>query len=92
LGRIPRNIVSDYARGFYLDRLMADETGGRQADALATSTIITGRPRTAAEYAEDFRRVTGTDIQRMLRDYVENIQYAYLGSTSAVPEDLLSEY
>lgn len=91
-GRIPQNIVSDFARSFYLERLSADETGTSQADVLASSTIITGRPLTALEYAEAFRRVTGSDIRRVLRDYLENVQYAFLGSPEAVPGDLLRRY
>jgi predicted Zn-dependent peptidase len=91
-GRIPQNIVSDFARSFYLERLSADETGTSQADVLASSTIITGRPLTALEYAEAFRRVTGSDIRRVLRDYLENVQYAFLGSPEAVPGDFLRRY
>jgi zinc protease len=91
-GNIQRSLLRSYAEDSALDYYLANQTSTQQADFLATSLLLRGRPQSVREWVSDLRGVAGNDIRRMFRDYIRNIQYAYLGSEMAVPREEMLEW
>lgn len=86
-GTIPRSLLRDYAEGSALEYYLSNQTSAQQADFLASSLLLRGRPQSVVGWVEDLRGVSGNDIRSVFRNYIRNIQYAYLGSEMAVPRE-----
>ncbi|MCH7857406.1 MAG: insulinase family protein [Gemmatimonadetes bacterium] len=91
-GTIPRSALRDFAEGSVLSYHLANQTTSQQAEFLASSLLLGGRPQSVADWVEDLRRVSGNDLRREIREYVRNIQYAYLGNPRLVPRESMLEH
>lgn len=86
-GTIPRSLLRDYAEDSALEYYLSNQTSAQQAEFLASSLLLRGRPQTVVGWVQDLRGVSGADVRAAFRNYVRNIQYAYLGSEMAVPRE-----
>ena len=86
-GTIPRSLLRDYAESSTLDYYLSNQTSAQQAEFLASSLLLRGRPQSVVEWVADLRSIAGNDIRRVFRSYIQHIQYAYLGSEMAVPRE-----
>jgi zinc protease len=91
-GTIQRSLLRDYAEDSALEYYLSNQTSAQQADFLASSLLLMGRPQSVVEWVSDLRGVAGNDVRRMFRDHIRNIQYAYLGSEMAVPREQMLEW
>ena len=74
-----------YVNGYYYQT----ESNAEQANMLAMAQLYRGDFRAAAQYADVLRKVSGTDVKRAAREFIKNIQYAYVGDSSRVPMKLM---
>ncbi|HUF76033.1 MAG TPA: pitrilysin family protein [Longimicrobiales bacterium] len=88
---IQRSIFRDYAEDSALDYYLSNQSSAQQADFLASSLLLRGRLQSVVGWVEDLRGVSGPDVRRAFRNYVRNIQYAYLGSEMAAPREEMLE-
>jgi predicted Zn-dependent peptidase len=65
------------------------ESNAEQADVLAQAHIFHGDFHAAADYGAVLRKVSGSDVRRVAKQYIKHIQYAYLGDTTKVPTKLM---
>ena len=80
-----RPLVQQFITEYFLD----NETITAQADFLARAQLYRGDFRAAQRFVAELRAVTGTDVQRVLRKYFRNIQWAYVGDSARVRRDRL---
>ncbi len=64
---------------FLTEYFLSNETNAAQADFLARAQLYEGDWRRGADFARALRNVTPADIQRVLRTYYQNMQFAYVG-------------
>jgi predicted Zn-dependent peptidase len=74
-----------YVNSYYYQ----NESSAEQAGMLAMAHLYYGDFHAAAEYGEVLRKVTGGDVRRAAREYIKNIQYAYVGDTTRAPIKLM---
>ncbi len=64
---------------FITEYFLNNETNAAQADFLARAQLYEGDWRRHADFARALRAVTPADIQRVLRTYYRDLQFAYVG-------------
>ena len=74
-----------YVNSYYYQ----NESSAEQAGVLAMAQLYYGDFHAAAEYGTVLRKVTGGDVRRAARQYIRNIQYAYVGDTMRAPIKLM---
>ena len=73
-------LISQFLTEYFLD----NETSGAQADFLARAELYRGDYRAAERFVADLRAVTGEDVQRVVRQYMKGLRFAYVGDPRAV--------
>lgn len=73
-------LISQFLTEYFLD----NETSGAQADFLARAELYRGDYRAATRFVADLRAVTGADVQRVARQYMKGIRFAYVGDPRQV--------
>ncbi|MGH7678976.1 MAG: M16 family metallopeptidase [Gemmatimonadaceae bacterium] len=84
---IPRYILQRSAKSFDAAYLYATESASAHADLLARAQLYDGDFRVAARQGEIMSKVAFLDIRRTVREYVRNIQYAFVGDTTRLPRE-----
>jgi zinc protease len=82
---VRRSILQRIFKGFITDYFAMNESTTGQADFLARHELLRGDWRLAGRYLEDIRSIQGSDLSRVARRYMKNIQYVYVGRSGAVP-------
>jgi zinc protease len=75
-----RPLIQQFLTEYFLD----NETSGAQADFLARAELYRGDYRAAERFVEDLRAVTGEDVRRVARQYMNGYRFAYVGNVSQV--------
>lgn len=75
-----RPLIQQFLTEYFLD----NETSGAQADFLARAELYRGDFRAADRFIADLRAVTGEDVQRVSRQYMKSVRFAYVGNPSQV--------
>lgn len=75
-----RPLIQQFLTEYFLD----NESSGEQADFLARAELYRGDFRAAERFVADLRAVTGEDVQRVARQYMRGIRFAYIGNPSQV--------
>lgn len=84
-GLVQRAAILATSEG-YLSRFeLTNELNSSKAAILARAHLYDGDHRVAGQYGDVIRKIGTTDVRRMARTYMKNIQYAYLGDTTKVP-------
>jgi predicted Zn-dependent peptidase len=83
-----RPLVQQFITEYFLD----NETITAQADFLARAQLYRGDFHAGLQFVAELRAVTGADVQRVMRRYFRNIQWAYVGDPSRVRRDRLTGF
>lgn len=87
-GMIDANGLAQLVQGFIVQYFMDNETNADQADFLARAQVYRGDWRVADGFVAELESVTPMDIQRVSRDYMRDIRFAYLGDPRRVTPGL----
>jgi zinc protease len=71
---------------FITEYFLGNETNAAQADFLARSELYLGDWRQGSGFSNKLRAVTPADIQRVARKYFRDINFAYVGDASRLPD------
>lgn len=77
--RIPTENLRPLIQQFLTEYFLDNETVGAQADFLARAELYRGDYRAADRFVADLRAVTGADVQRVAREYMRRMRFAYVG-------------
>jgi len=91
-GTVSRSVLRRYLEGFITGYYRENESNAGQADFLARHELLHGDWRLADRYMDELKRVEGTHVRRVARQYMRNIQYVYLGNTASVPKRELTKF
>jgi zinc protease len=84
LDRLEQQFLTEY----FLD----NETNDAQADFLARAHLYRGDYRTAERFVDELKAVTPEDVQRVARQYMRNIRFAYVGNPARLNRSLISRF
>lgn len=87
-GMIDAAGLAQLVQGFIVQYFMDNETNADQADFLARAQVYRGDWRVADQFVSELEAVTPRDIQRVSRDYMRDIRFAYLGDPARVSPGL----
>lgn len=74
-----------YINGYYYQT----ESSSEQAEMLAMAQLYYGDFRSLANYSDVLRRVSGSDVKKIAKQYIKNIQYGFVGDTTKAPVKLM---
>jgi zinc protease len=83
-----RRMEAQYITDYFLD----NETNAAQANFLARAEIYRGDWRIGERFVEELRSVTPGQVQRVARQYMRNIRFAYVGDSTRVDRRLLTDF
>ncbi|MFH2003474.1 MAG: pitrilysin family protein [Bacteroidota bacterium] len=86
---IPEKDMKNHKMRFLTLDYMRQETNAMQAGALAAAQIYTGSWKNVALFVENIDKVTGDDIKTMSNDYINNLNFVYVGKKNKVNEEIL---
>ncbi|MBU2636037.1 MAG: insulinase family protein [Bacteroidetes bacterium] len=86
---IPEKDMKNHKMRFLTLDYMRQETNAMQAGALAAAQIYTGSWKNVALFVENINKVTGDDIKTMSNDYINNLNFVYVGKKNKVNEEIL---
>jgi zinc protease len=81
-----RSALQDYARNSAMNYFIRNETPLSQARYLARAYLYRGRVQSPDAYVQELLDISPGVVRRMANDYFKNIQWAYVGKASQVPE------
>jgi zinc protease len=82
---IPRAVLRSAAQSFTTTYIRRTESASTHAALLARALLYEGDPSAASRRADVMGRLAFPDLRRSIREYVKNIQYAFVGDTTHVP-------
>jgi zinc protease len=77
---------------FITEYFLNNETNAAQADLLARSQLYQGDWRRSSALMQSLRAVTPTDIQRVMRGYFRNLNFAYVGDPRRLPDSAMQAW
>jgi zinc protease len=78
-GTIDRESLERLVQQFITEYFLNNETNAEQANFLARAQLYRGDFRIADLFVDELREVTPEDVQRVARQYMRNIRFAYVG-------------
>ncbi|MCU0633360.1 MAG: insulinase family protein [Gemmatimonadaceae bacterium] len=91
-GTITAESLERLVRGFIVEYYLDNETNAEQADLLARAELYEGDYRKAAAFTETLRSITPQDIQRVAREYMKNVRWAYVGNPGRVTPRAFAQF
>ena len=79
-GTIDRESLERLVQQFITEYFLNNETNAEQANFLARAQLYRGDFRIADLFVDELREVTPEDVQRVARQYMRNIRFAYVGN------------
>jgi zinc protease len=83
-----RRMEAQYITDYFLD----NETNAAQANFLARAEIYRGDWRIGERFVDELRSVTPGQVQRVARQYMRNLRFAYVGDSTRVDRRLLTDF
>jgi zinc protease len=77
---------------FITEYFLKNETNADQANQLARAQLYQGDWRHAVEFADELRQVTPDDVHRVLRTYIKNVRFVYVGDPSKLDRTVLTGF
>jgi zinc protease len=74
---------------FLTEYFLANETNAAQADFLARAQLYQGDWRKGSGFSNALRAVTPADVQRVMRQYFRDINFAYVGDPAKLPDSAI---
>jgi zinc protease len=80
-GTIDREALERLVQQFITEYFLNNETNAEQANFLARAQLYRGDFRVADLFVDELREVTPEDVQRVARQYMRNVRFAYVGDS-----------
>jgi zinc protease len=84
---IPQTSLREFYDNLTTEYYSLNESSDDQADFLARYELLHGDWRASGNYLRDLRQINGSDIKRVVRKYMKNIQYVYIGDSELAPAE-----
>jgi zinc protease len=84
---IPQTSLREFYDNLTTEYYSMNESSDDQADFLARYELLHGDWRKSGNYLRDLRQIGGSDIKRVVRRYMKNIQYVYIGDSERAPAE-----
>lgn len=81
-GTIDHEALERLVQQFITEYFLNNETNAEQANFLARAQVYRGDFRVADLFVDELREVSPEDVQRVARQYMRNIRFAYVGDAS----------
>jgi zinc protease len=78
-GTIDREALERLVQQFITEYFLNNETNAEQANFLARAQLYRGDFRVADLFVDELREVSPEDVQRVARQYMRNVRFAYVG-------------
>jgi zinc protease len=77
---------------FITEYFLKNETNADQANQLARAQLYQGDWHHAVQFADELRQVTPDDVHRVLRTYIKNVRFVYVGDPSKLDPTVLTGF
>ena len=77
---------------FITEYFLKNETNADQANQLARAQLYQGDWRHAVEFADELHQVTPDDVHRVLRTYIKNVRFVYVGDPSKLDRSVVAGF
>lgn len=84
--RIDGRSLVPLVQQFITEYFLGNETNAAQADFLARAQLYLGDWRKGREFSNALRAVTPADVQRVMRRYFHDLNFAFVGDPSRLPD------
>jgi zinc protease len=91
-GTIDREALERLVQQFITEYFLNNETNAEQATFLARAQLYRGDFRVADLFVDELRDVTPEDVQRVARQYMRDIRFAYVGDSLRLSSRSLRGY
>jgi len=83
--------LRDSKEGMTTNMFLQEETNAGQADALTRMEVLGGGAENLGRYMDQVRAVTLDDVNAVVKKYMNNIRWVYLGKTEGLDEKVFTE-
>lgn len=80
-GTIDREALERLVQQFITEYFLNNETNAEQANFLARAQLFRGDFRVADLFVDELREVSPEDVQRVARQYMRDVRFAYVGDS-----------
>ena len=80
-GTIDREALERLVQQFITEYFLNNETNAEQANFLARAQLYRGDFRAADSFVDELREVSPEDVQRVARQYMKDVRFAYVGDS-----------
>ena len=87
--RIDGRSLIPLVQQFITEYFLGNETNAAQADFLARSQLYLGDWRKGREFSNALRAVTPSDVQRVMRRYFHDLNFAFIGDPARLPDSAI---
>jgi zinc protease len=77
---------------FITEYFLKNETNADQANQLARAQLYQGDWRHAVDFADELRQVTPDDVRRVLRTYIRNVRFVYIGDPGKLDRSVVAGF
>ena len=91
-GTIDREALERLVQQFITEYFLNNETNAEQANFLARAQLYRGDFRVADLFVDELREVTPEDVQRVARQYMRDIRFAYVGDSQRLSARSLKSF
>ena len=88
-GTIDHDALERLVQQFITEYFLNNETNAEQANFLARAQLYRGDFRIADQFVDELRDVTPEDVQRVARQYMRDIRFAYVGDAQRLSQRTL---
>jgi len=88
-GTIDREALERLVQQFITQYFLNNETNAEQANFLARAQLYRGDFRVADLFVDELREVSPEDVQRVARQYIRNVRFAYVGDSQRLSPRVL---
>ena len=88
-GTIDREALERLVQQFITQYFLNNETNAEQANFLARAQLYRGDFRIADLFVDELREISPEDVQRVARQYIRNIRFAYVGDSQRLSPRVL---
>ena len=88
-GTIDRDALERLVQQFITQYFLNNETNAEQANFLVRAQLYRGDFRVADLFVDELREVSPEDVQRVARQYIRNIRFAYVGDAQRLSPRVL---
>jgi zinc protease len=91
-GTIDREALERLVQQFITEYFLNNETNAEQANFLARAQLYRGDFRVADKFVDELRDVSPEDVQRVARQYMRDVRFAYVGDSARLSPRVLKGF